>query len=69
MVSNEDARKTARAIAMVFLVVGLAIAYVVWPTGIMDLPLRQMTLDALSRALASVAIALGALVMTATHWF
>jgi hypothetical protein len=64
-VSNESAQSILRVIATVLFGIGLAISYWVWPAGITDLPLAQITLGALLRTAASVAIMLAALVMAA----
>jgi len=56
--TNEEAERSNRKVALGYLVVGLAIAYWVWPDGITDLPLAQITLGGFLRFFASAAIAL-----------
>lgn len=55
--------------AAVFLAIGWAAAYWVWPSGIIDLPLLQITLGTLFRVIASGAIAFAVFVMAAMLWF
>ena len=45
-------------IAFVFLAIGLALAYWIWPSGITDLTLSAITFGAVLRALASCVVVL-----------
>lgn len=55
----------AWVIAAVLFGIGLAIAYWVWPDGITDIPLAQITFGGLLRAAASSVITLAGLYMAA----
>jgi hypothetical protein len=68
LVSNESAQARVRVMAAVLLGIGVAIAYWVWPAGITDLPLTQITFGSFIRVAASGAITLAALVMAALLW-
>lgn len=57
MGTNEEAQAVTRVIAVIFLGIGLAITYWVWPTGATDLPLASMTFGTLLWAIGSGAIA------------
>lgn len=67
-VSNEEAQATTRVIAVIFLGIGLAIAYWVWPTGATDLTLASMTFGTFLRAIGSGAIAIAFLIGFALLW-
>ena len=67
-VSNDRAKWTARVTAAVFLGIGWAAAYWVWPAGITDLPLAAIKFGALLRAIASGAIAIVTLGLGAMLW-
>ena len=45
-VSNEKVQAGIRKMAVVLFSVGFAIAYWIWPAGITDIPLGQITLGA-----------------------
>jgi hypothetical protein len=62
-VSNDSAPLAVWVVAAVLLAIGLAIAYWVWPAGITDLTLANITFGVFLRAAASGAIGLVALVM------
>ena len=66
--TNDQAQATTRVVAVVLLVIGLAAAYWVWPSGINDLTLASITFGALLRAIASGVIALVSCAMTAMLW-
>ncbi len=66
--TNEQAQSNVRVMAVVFLAIGLAAAYWVWPSGIADLTLSSITLGALLRAIASGVIALASCVVTVMLW-
>ena len=55
--TNEEAQFGTRVIAVIFLAIGFAIAYWVWPAGATDTPLGSMTFGTLLQAIGSVAIA------------
>lgn len=55
--TNEEAQTVTRVIAVIFLGIGLAIAYWVWPTGATDLTLASMTFGTLLQAIGSAGIA------------
>ena len=65
-VTNEVNDRRIRRGALIFLAIGWAIAYWVWPDGITDLTFAQITLGGFLRVLASAAIALGAAFVTVT---
>ena len=67
-VSNESAQATVRVLATVLLGIGLAAAYWVWPTGVTDLSLANVTFGAFLRAIASGVIAIIALIFAALLW-
>ena len=67
-VSNEEAQRTTRAIAIALLVLGLAAAYWAWPAGITSLPLASVTFGALLRAIASGVISLVTVGIFAALW-
>lgn len=67
-VSNKSAQASVRVMAVVLFGIGLVISYWVWPAGITNFSLAQITLGALLRAAASGAITLAALVMAALLW-
>jgi hypothetical protein len=67
-VSNEKAQRTVWITATLLLVIGLAIAYLVWPSGITDFALAEIRFGGLLRAVASGVIAFAAVVMTAMLW-
>lgn len=66
--TNEHAQANVRVMAVVFLTIGLAAAYWVWPSGITELTLASITFGALLRAIASGVIALVFCVITAMLW-
>lgn len=67
-VSNESAQASVRVMAVILFCIGLAIAYWVWPAGITNIPLVQITFGALLWAAASAAITLATLIMAALLW-
>ena len=50
------------------LIIGLAAAYFLWPTGITDIPLAALTLGKLFRAFGAIVIAVGAYGLAAMIW-
>ena len=66
--SNENVQKRVRVMAAVFLAIGWAISYWIWPSGVIDLPLVQITFGAFLRILASGASAFAFLVMAYLLW-
>ena len=67
-ITNEQAQAATRKVAVIVLVVGLAVAYWVWPEGITALPLASITFGALLRAIASGAISLIFLFVAVMFW-
>lgn len=61
--SNEEAQGTVRLIAAIIFCIGAVIAYFVWPNGVTDSTLAQITFGALLRAGAAFVIMLAALIM------
>lgn len=66
--TNEEAQNSVRVVAIAFLVIGLAAAYWIWPTGISDMTLASITFAALLRAIGSAVIALVSFVTTVMFW-
>jgi len=67
-VSNERAQTTARVLSAVLFGIGLIAAFWVWPAGITNLTLANITLGVLLKAATSGAITLAALVMGVLLW-
>lgn len=67
-ISNESAQASVRVMATVLFGIGLVIAYGIWPTGVSDVPLANMTFGALLQAIASGAIAVIPLILAALLW-
>lgn len=63
-----QAQATTRLIAMVFLGIGWAAAYWLWPDGVMDAPLAAMTMRTLLWILASAVAAVATLIMAILIW-
>lgn len=66
--SSESARTSERIVAVILLCIGWSIAFWVWPSGIADIPLVNITFGSLLPAVASVGIAFAVLVMAALLW-
>lgn len=66
--SNESVQAGVRKLAAILFGIGLAIAYWLWPDGITNLPLAQITFGTLLWAAASCATMLAALVMAILLW-
>jgi len=66
--TNERAQATVRRVGLVFLAVALAFAYLVWPPGVIELPLSQITLGGFLRMLASVGLVLAGIASLAMLW-
>ena len=67
-VSNEDAQRTTRRIGFVLLSIAWAIAYWVWPAGVIDLPMSEFTLGGFLRVIASGGLTLAGIAMLAMLW-
>ena len=67
-VSNDTADEVAKFFGIVILVVGLSIAYWVWPTGTVELPLASLTIGTVLRMLASAAFAVASLFASVHLW-
>lgn len=66
--TNEQAQSAVQIMAVIFLAIGLAAAYWVWPSGITDLTLSTITFGVLLRAIVSGVIALASCIITAMLW-
>ena len=66
--TNEQADCTARIFGVVLLLVGLGIAYFVWPTGVADGILAALTLGAMRRAVVAIAIGIASIVVAVMFW-
>lgn len=66
--TNEQAQAAVRVMAVIFLAIGFAATYWVWPNGITDLTLASITFGALLRAIGSGVIAIVTCVITAMLW-
>jgi len=64
----EKVRRTVNEAAFLVLAALVFVAYLVWPTGITDIQLAQLTLGSLFRVVVSIAITLAAL-FGAWWWF
>ena len=73
--SDEEARAllkqgevTSRVTGAVILVIGWAVAYLIWPSGAIDMPLASVSVLEFLRMLASGAVALLALYGAILLW-
>jgi len=66
--SNERAQASVRRIGLIFLAIALVFAYLVWPAGVTELPLSQITLGGYLRILASAGLALAGIASLAMLW-
>ena len=69
MPTNEQAETTSQLIAVVLLVVGWVVAWLIWPTGVMDMPLASVTVLAFLRMLGAGVVVLFTLYGAAMLWF
>jgi hypothetical protein len=60
--------RVSRTIGSIVLLIGLGIAYFVWPTGALDMALSALTLGALLRAVAAVVVGLAAAIVALLLW-
>ena len=65
---DESARRIARVVVTVLLVIGLGLAYWVWPAGITDMPLRDVPLGTLLWAIGAVLVALLTIAIVVRAW-
>ena len=66
--TNEQADRTARAFGVFLACLGIGVAYLVWPPGVLDATLGTITLGALIRALAAVTIGIASVFVAAMFW-
>jgi hypothetical protein len=64
-----NAQRSERAMASVVLVIGCGVAYWIWPGGITENTLSQITLAEFARLLASIITAVAFFVMALMLWF
>ena len=62
-------RSTTRTIAVVIMTIGLGIAYLVWPSGVLDIPIGSMPFGSFLRVLgAGVIVVAFAFMALLTIW-
>lgn len=66
--TDESARRLTRPVVTVLLLVGLALAFWVWPEGITDKPFGDVSLSELLEAGAAVLVGLFTFAVVARAW-
>ena len=66
--SEEITKLMIGSLGFIILVAGLFASYLVFPHGIFDIPLAQLTLGMIGRAIGSVVIVIFSLLMAGACW-